>query len=111
MTDLPRSGDVAGSSTPRRWPPRPDAPATNGESDTNRASGDIDLTAVEAVSPEPSLDGPQTKLAWAESHLQLFQDEWEKVVEAHEYTFIHEVHADGLNHRYRAVAVPDLDPK
>ena len=71
----------------------------------------IDLTADEPVEHKPSLDGPRTKLAWAESHLQLFQDEWQKLVDAHAYTFIHEVHADGLNHRYRAVAVPELDPK
>ena len=71
----------------------------------------IDLTAEEPVEHKPSLDGPRTKLAWAESHLQLFQDEWQKSCDAHAYTFIHEVHADGLNHRYRAVAVPELDPK
>ncbi len=71
----------------------------------------IDLTAAERVEREPSLEGPRTKLAWAESHLHLFQDEWQKVVDSHAYTFIHEVHADGLNHRYRAVDVPELDPK
>ena len=71
----------------------------------------IDLAVEEPVERAPSLEGPRTKLAWAESHLQLFQDEWQKVVDSHAYTFIHEVHADGLNHRYRAVGVPELDPK
>jgi hypothetical protein len=80
-------------------------------SDTGGAPQEIDLTAEEPIEHKPSLDGPRTKLAWADLHLQLFRDEWQKVVDAHEYTFIHEVHADGLNHRYRAVAVPDLDPK
>lgn len=123
MTDLSQGGDVGGLRAARRWPPLPDAPAASGTPAAAATNGDhdvIDLTApepvdaAEALDPverAPSLAGPRIKLAWAESHLQLFQDEWQKVVEAHEYTFIHEVHADGLNHRYRAVAVPDLDPK
>ena len=90
----------------------PKAETRNSAAPDDAAPGEmIDLTAEESVEVAPSLEGPRTKLAWAETPLQLFQDEWQKVVDAHEYTFIHEVHADGLNHRYRAVAVPDLDPK
>jgi hypothetical protein len=79
--------------------------------ESNGAREVIDLTADEPIEHVPSLEGARTRLAWAESHLQLFRGEWQKVIDTHAYTFIHEVHADGLNHRYRAVAVPDLDPK
>ena len=34
---------------------------------------------------------------------------WQKVVDSNAFTFIHEVNADGVSHRYRAVDVPDLD--
>src|SRR5262249_7164580 len=43
-------------------------------------------------------------------HLRAFETEWQQVVDRDVYTFVHEVHASGLNHRYRATAVPDLDP-
>ena len=32
-------------------------------------------------------------------------------IDAAAFTFIHEVNADGLNHRYRAVDVPELDDR
>jgi len=60
---------------------------------------------------KPSLTAPRAKLHRAELHLRAFESAWQKVIDAEVYTFIHEVNADGVSHRYRAVTVPDLDDK
>ncbi len=68
------------------------------------------LADVRGVSDEkPSLTGARAKVARAELHLQAFATAWRQVVDRGDYTFVHEVHASGLNHRYRAAAVPELD--
>jgi hypothetical protein len=59
---------------------------------------------------KPSLTGARVKLGRAVVHLRSFEAEWQQVVDRDDYTFVHEVHAGGLNHRYRAVAVPEIDP-
>ena len=70
------------------------------------------LAPVSAVSDaKPSLTGVRAKLARATVHLEGFAAAWQEVVDRDDYTFVHEVHANGLNHRYRAAAVPELDAR
>jgi hypothetical protein len=64
-----------------------------------------------AVDDKPSLAAPRAKLRRAELHLRTFESAWQKVIDAEVYSFIHEVNADGVSHRYRAVTVPDLDDR
>ena len=65
---------------------------------------------MRGVSDEkPSLSGARAKLARATFHLQELATAWQAVVDRGDYTFVHEVHASGLNHRHRAAAVPELD--
>src|SRR5262245_47951859 len=61
-----------------------------------------------ASDAKPSLAGARAKVARATSHLEVFAAQWQHVVDRGDYTFVHEVHANGLNHRYRAAAVPEL---
>ena len=63
------------------------------------------------VDDKPSLLGPRAKLQRAELHLRAFESAWQKVIDSDVFTFIHEVNSDGVSHRYRAVAVPDLDDR
>ncbi len=60
---------------------------------------------------KPSLDGARARVERAEAHLRAFEVAWQEVVDRDAYTFVHEVHASGLNHRYRAAAVPALDDR
>jgi hypothetical protein len=60
---------------------------------------------------KPSLSGPLGKVQRAEHHLRSFDGAWQQVIDSDAFTFIHEVNADGVSHRYRAVAVPDLDDR
>jgi hypothetical protein len=64
-----------------------------------------------ASDDKPSLAGARAKLGRATFHLQELATDWQEVVDGHDYTFVHEVHASGLNHRYRAAAVPELDAR
>lgn len=63
------------------------------------------------VNDKPSLAGPLAKVQRAELHLLSFEAAWQKVIDSDAFTFIHEVNADGVSHRYRAVAVPELDDR
>jgi hypothetical protein len=63
------------------------------------------------VDDKPSLAGPLAKVQRAEMHLRNFEAAWQQVIDAHVFTFVHEVNADGVSHRYRAVDVPDLDDR
>jgi hypothetical protein len=56
----------------------------------------------------PSLASARAKIDRAAVHLRWFAAAWQEVVDRDDYTFVHEVHASGLNHRYRAAAVPEL---
>ena len=68
------------------------------------------LVTVSRVSDEkPSLSGPRVKLDRASAHFEAFATAWQQVVDRDDFTFVHEVHANGVNHRYRAAAVPELD--
>ena len=58
------------------------------------------------VNDKPSLSGPLSKVQRAQFHLLSFEAAWQKVIDSDAFTFIHEVNADGLSHRYRAVDVP-----
>ena len=60
---------------------------------------------------KPSLSGPLGKVQRAEMHLRSFEAAWQKVIDSDAFTFIHEVNADGVSHRYRAVDVPELDDR
>jgi hypothetical protein len=60
---------------------------------------------------KPSLLGPFAKVARAEAHLRTFEANWQRIIDDNTYTFVHEVNADGLSHRYRAVDVPELDDR
>jgi hypothetical protein len=63
------------------------------------------------VDDKPSLAGPLAKVERAEAHLHTFESRWQRVIDAAVFTFVHEVNADGVSHRYRAVDVPDLDDR
>jgi hypothetical protein len=63
------------------------------------------------VDAKPSLLGPFAKVDRAEAHLRTFEANWQRVIDTNTYTFVHEVNADGLSHRYRAVDVPELDDR
>jgi hypothetical protein len=58
---------------------------------------------------KPSLLGPFANVDRAESHLRAFDTAWQRVIDSNTFTFVHEVNADGVSHRYRAVDVPELD--
>jgi hypothetical protein len=60
------------------------------------------------VYEKPSLAAPRAKLHRAELHLRAFESAWQDVIDSGAYSFIHEVNADGVSHRYRAVTVPEL---
>ena len=66
---------------------------------------------AEAPRDKPSLAAPRAKLHRAELHLRAFESAWQRVIDTDVYTFLHEVNAEGVGHRYRAVTVPDLDDK
>lgn len=61
------------------------------------------------VYEKPSLAAPRAKLERAEQHLRAFESAWQNVIDSGVYSFIHEVNADGVSHRYRAITVPELD--
>ena len=63
------------------------------------------------VNDKPSLAGPLAKVHRAELHLLSFEAAWQNVIESNAFTFVHEVNADGVSHRYRALDVPDLDDR
>ena len=68
-------------------------------------------TMTTGVDDKPSLAGPLAKVDRAEAHLGSFETRWQKVIDAAAFTFIHEVNADGVSHRYRAIDVPELPVK